>query len=228
MWRIPQINKKIFVARKGFQKDAVNVAKEKGIELFTLETHNPEDVINWIELSSFDAVNYDIQITRFEISHNGGPNLPNSVFEILHFDATPRFIDIESYIRYLVTYYLGNILITQVDQNNKVEIPLNLSTNGIYALDNGKRIDIDGMKIMAVIIFKDKHKNTSRDIYYKYGEEKLLDLKAYTYWTGDKKSTSLISKSGKNEIEWYSTDNQGNTIKIADMKIEKISRDELN
>ena len=35
--RIPEINKKIFIAKKGFQRDAIDAAKKFGIELYTFD-----------------------------------------------------------------------------------------------------------------------------------------------------------------------------------------------
>lgn len=49
--RIPSINKKVFVSKSGFQKDAINAAKEFGIELFELNKIDKEIILRWFPIA---------------------------------------------------------------------------------------------------------------------------------------------------------------------------------
>jgi len=48
--RIPDINKKVFVSSKGYQIDAVNAAKEFGIDLYKIEDIDSSTVTNWFPI----------------------------------------------------------------------------------------------------------------------------------------------------------------------------------
>lgn len=49
--RIPQISKKIFVSKNGFQADAINAAKYFGIEIYDLEEIGKDLVKDWLSVS---------------------------------------------------------------------------------------------------------------------------------------------------------------------------------
>jgi len=49
--RVPEINKKLFVSQSGYQKDALNAAKDFGIELYSVENITQNQILNWFRLT---------------------------------------------------------------------------------------------------------------------------------------------------------------------------------
>src|SRR3989338_2017142 len=56
--RVPGINKKIFVSRLGYQKDAIDAASDFGVELFTANKLNKEDILDWIPIVELKLIKY--------------------------------------------------------------------------------------------------------------------------------------------------------------------------
>ena len=48
--RIPSINKKVFVSRKGYQKDAIDSANDFGIELLTADLVSKQTILSWLSI----------------------------------------------------------------------------------------------------------------------------------------------------------------------------------
>ena len=102
--RIPEINKKIIVSKKGFQKEAFAAAKDFGIDLYNLEEIEKNlDEIFFIPLKKFVPVftgfkieSLDSSVDFMQESFEENVNLKNLDFEIFSVDSdkTYSFIDI--------------------------------------------------------------------------------------------------------------------------------------
>lgn len=62
--RIPDINKKIFVSRNGYQEDAINAAKDFGIEIYDVHNIDPETIAHWLPVSCIKPIIRSIRVTN--------------------------------------------------------------------------------------------------------------------------------------------------------------------
>lgn len=88
--RIPTINKKIFVAENGYQADALNAARDFGIDLFDLKALDKNEVLNWLPIGQvglvFTATQYKLVV---DTTDDELKKLDSEVFAHLYFgDST--------------------------------------------------------------------------------------------------------------------------------------------
>jgi hypothetical protein len=65
--RIPEINKLVFVSRNGFQPDAINAAKDFGIEIYNIENLDINTIANWLSISMLTPVRVQLKLNNIEI-----------------------------------------------------------------------------------------------------------------------------------------------------------------
>ena len=101
--RIPEINKKVFVSRKGFQSDAINAAKTFGIEIYKIKEINPGLVKEWITVSMVTPAKASLKINRLEIKVDSA--LENSNFSmesIVYKNLNNAQSSLKELVRYLI------------------------------------------------------------------------------------------------------------------------------
>jgi hypothetical protein len=64
--RIPQVHKKIFVSRNGYQKDAIAAAEDFGIEIYHIEELKNELINNWLSVKAVNMVKRYIQFDQID------------------------------------------------------------------------------------------------------------------------------------------------------------------
>lgn len=65
--RISNINKKVFVSRSGYQAGAIEAAEEHSIDLFTLKEFEQQNIKDWFDPTSFQAVNHHRAIQNIHV-----------------------------------------------------------------------------------------------------------------------------------------------------------------
>lgn len=70
---VPQIHRKVFISRVGFQSGAETKAKYYGIELLLLEKISEADVLNWLQISVPTLVNINRILTSPSVKFIGKP-----------------------------------------------------------------------------------------------------------------------------------------------------------
>ncbi len=64
--RLPDINKKVFVSANGYQADAINAAKDFGIELFRVEEVDSAVIFKWFNITQL-GLRYQVKDYKFGI-----------------------------------------------------------------------------------------------------------------------------------------------------------------
>lgn len=169
--RIKSINKKVFVSSNGFQADAMNAAKEFGIELQVAEKLNSDAILNWFPITNiaFKILNggNSVLITNlddiselnseFEI-HEGKSELPimfpGNKIDTLN-NVIIKIININrNYINNLAFYTW-----MKLDEEKKKQpfiIPLIATFDKMCILHlNNKEIGIKGIEINIEGIFEE-------------------------------------------------------------------------
>lgn len=73
--RVPGIDKKIMVSRKGFQEDGLDAAEESRVSLFTLERLATEDIRSWLGMPMVGLVNYRLEFDSAQIVVQDGDDI---------------------------------------------------------------------------------------------------------------------------------------------------------
>lgn len=117
--RIPQIHKKIFVSKNGFQVDAINAAKDFGIELYRIEDFKEEVLKDWLSVCAIKPVSRFIDFKKIRVWTN--PTLTNPEFNydsIIYDDKTNEKQNVQDFIVNLLKqndFYRHSIYISNGD-----------------------------------------------------------------------------------------------------------------
>lgn len=164
--RIPAINKKIFVSRKGYQREAISAAEDFGIELFEADKLNSEQVSNWFPIKQLKLVRYtkyedivvycDSDIDLSETIENG----PGVTVEI-SFDDGTRYLIHEALDLAVIKQLNGlwNIALIhwlRAEENERykiIPVPFEIHYNRSAKLEIGdnKVVSINGIKATTFI-----------------------------------------------------------------------------
>lgn len=70
--RIPGINKKVFVSQSGYQVDAINAARDFGIEIYDVKSIDTEIVLSWLPIKQlglrFEILDYTLSVESLEFT----------------------------------------------------------------------------------------------------------------------------------------------------------------
>lgn len=88
--RIKNLNKKVFIAKNGFQKDAINAAEDFGIQLYTLNEVTKEELSKWTQYKSITAFKSHKQIKLLKICGKQKGTFEGDSKEMLLFTAKHR------------------------------------------------------------------------------------------------------------------------------------------
>lgn len=159
--RILGINKKIFVSRKGYQRDAIAAAKDFDIELLEADKLSSDEVFKWFPVRQLKLIRYreykDVvihcdldEVAAAEMNKYTAPDK-----SIIHFDDGTSFLihevldkEIEKNIENLwslaISYWLKA---KKEDRYNVVPVPfeINFKSFAKLDLDNGNTIIIGGI-----------------------------------------------------------------------------------
>lgn len=142
---IPEINKKVFVSKNGYQKAAKSSATNYGVELYQLEELNAETVKNWSSVALIQPIT-SLLILR-EIGIKSDPMISKDLINIrslLHIENKEKNYVITDFIREKIkeAINLNPNFENEFGLANKQEITehfvLNIdSLSNLYLLDSG-------------------------------------------------------------------------------------------
>lgn len=144
------VDKRIFVAKKGYQSGAIKAAKALGIELCVLSDLSPETIKSWIQVQGLQLINhiYNISHMRF--------NLPKDT----KLTKIPKSYDVESSIylsdkkKKIKTAEIRQNLVNQLGENRPdffepgktKKVVFNFPTNAYYLKVKDKFYRIDNIE----------------------------------------------------------------------------------
>lgn len=97
--RIPEINKKVFVSRRGFQADAIKAAEEFGIETYEVEDVEEELIKSWFSVSLIKPVTISVQLQKLRFwTHPPVSNPEFNLQSIIHFEGGAKSSTVINYI----------------------------------------------------------------------------------------------------------------------------------
>lgn len=230
--RIPSINKKIFIAKKGFQKDAIQAANQFGIELYLLKDFDSTKVSDWFTNIKAKLVEINISLFRLEIEFEGKKpklDLQKSLSSIISTNPGDKRVTLKEFIRVAVnqTDMLFPVYTVSSNENLKEEL-LKLK---IEFLNSTLEVDQDKHLLKTLTAYYTKSiKNTishvSLNKYHKLEDEN-DQINTLTLIPDKGRAFALVQKNYSDIIEVLSGNTTGdmngnNFIKIADFKITKI------
>jgi hypothetical protein len=97
--RIPSVKRMIIVSRSGFQKDAINAAKEFGIELHGLERITHEHVKSWYNQKSVGYVSWQNEFIKIIPCFEDGEVRSVSGDDLLYLPNGPQGVELMDMLR---------------------------------------------------------------------------------------------------------------------------------
>ncbi len=218
--RLTQINKKIFVSKRGFQLDAINAAEEFGIELYTLEELTKEEVNKWLDKNMVKPLSLEMVVKEFRIYFKEKISTNElSGDTSIYLNSIPSFksnIDQLQKILFKLLPKYG-LLATSEEVVNKTMFKANhpIILDGAYIIHNDQKFSIDYVQFKVEyneIPLKGNHKLNT----YKAISNNSKNTTSLTTILG--KSVASAVKTSNNEYKFIITDEQGNNFTIASLK----------
>lgn len=151
--RIPGINKKVFVSQNGYQKDAVNAAKDFGIEIYDIKNIDAEIVLSWLPVKQlelrFEILNYTLSIESLEFAGK------NYVSENKIYFSKANPIDITQFVTSIIIENKQELLginLLKFMQNSKEEVNKRIKSNFELDLEDAYVINEKNQKIVITQI----------------------------------------------------------------------------
>lgn len=167
--RVPNINKKVFVSKVGYQKGALKAAQDFDIDLYQMNDLNQEILQSWIKQSQFKEVNYVKSITNISLLLReklnsqlppfldwSGDKFNNESFKIEQF-AIDYCLSRTEEITKIVSDQ-RDILKSNGTITNKIwiDLPVDLEEFNVYTFYNNQKIYIDKIIITVQNDFNEK------------------------------------------------------------------------
>jgi len=219
--RIPDINKKVFVSSKGYQRDAINAAKEFGIELYKVEDIDASKIINWfpikqlqlrMHLKNFSfgliatddelpAFNDSVELNSFEFGGRMVKSISNHISNIL-LENKSRIWDIN------ISNFLRDL--SNTTKEKAINIPFKISLENAYLLANKKKVVIKEIAGSIDTWFEEKDPNiiTSKD----YSTNDESKAKYVSMDNGKSGTIEVVLTETKKRI--FHTDIEGNKAEL--------------
>ncbi|MBL1233542.1 MAG: restriction endonuclease [Flavobacteriales bacterium] len=209
--RIPNINKKIFVSEKGFQKDAIAAAKAFGIELYTFSKikENPNEILKFpitqlkpkLTKYKITGINFEKPLSQKTIIDSNsifrtdinGENLNFS--ELFQLFATPNWSTIMNYA-----------LLQWMEKKTKEnEVIFEVNYKNLFLIYKNENIKIQSIRWYSVIVFNFIETKTKiREISnLNKGEPRAKTLN----FTLDNKAEGSIVVDKNNDCHFFDTTN---------------------
>lgn len=227
--RISTINKKIFVSKSGYQDDAINAAREAGIILFQLKDLDTNAVLSWLEPLGFKQIKTQPKIIQVSLKpRNKLDRFPsdyslfvdNNVPVILE-DLTKGFYyrnrkDIDSQA---MDWYSKNKDQIKDGSPFGFEIRFDLSSHGIYILNEGKKEFIDGLHVQIeyTISVINLQPDTVKSFAEHNSPEDGVEVVSYPSALPNSRFTVIKDPKKKNHIQIMVTNNEGGPMHPKDL-----------
>jgi len=223
--RIPSINKKVFVSRKGYQKDAIESAKDFGIELLTADIVSKETILGWLPIKQLRLQLLpeipEVILTINELKEK--IEKTTSTFDgyiYVYKDITPlnikEFIFNSALDNKKIFHNLAIIEWLRLDENQRLNnfiVPFELKFKNYYIKnDIGEKIRLLKVKSGIMVKFVEREANIieGRNILGQNNKEIAKSIKVE--YEGNSTTDIILDKNQK--AYFYITNSQGESVRL--------------
>jgi len=232
--RIPSINKKIFITKEGFQKDAKIAAKEFGIDLHLLKEIDEKQVLSWLKIEIPTPIFITRKLTNLRVQFHGiAPEFrPDSIF---FSENQKQGIKLYEFLREVINRHFPAfpvVVVVKGEELTKDVYEVTLDCNNSFLEVKGEKHKVKQIGVHMEINYEHTKGQVSLNALHHFGEEG-HKAQVATVIAENGEVFSFVKKNDKNKIEVYigkkSAENDKKEeikfIHMADMKIEKIKND---
>ncbi|MFZ4402107.1 MAG: restriction endonuclease [Bacteroidales bacterium] len=217
--RIKDISKKIFVSSNGYQADAIEAAKDFGIDLYFLDKIKIQDVIQWIPIKQLKA-KYLLKTPHsimFNAKQSEIEKIPSDEELIIHYYDDKEPISLNGLLwntavfenqKQLKTILLYDFMENGNNLNYQTIIPYKMDFSGIYINgQNESKIDILSVESAIIGWLEETPANIiEARSYKKTKSETIANIVSIDI---DKNEVADIVFTNKNNINIFHTDSNG-------------------
>ncbi len=232
--RIPSINKKIFIAKEGFQEDAKIAAEEFGIDLYLLKEIDKEQVLGWLITEIPKPVFVTRDLTNLGVLFHGiAPKFePDDIFFPENQNQGVKLYEFLHEVIKRNYPTLPIVFVKEGEELSKEVYEITIDCDNSYLEVGGEKHKVKRIGAYMEINYQDIEAQVSLNAFHNFGEEGHKAQTA-TVIAENGEIFSLVKKNDKNKIEVYigkeSSEKGGKKemkfIHMADMKIEKIEKE---
>lgn len=226
---IPQINKKIFVSRVGFQRGAIAKSKLYGIELLLLEKISESDIHKWLHMDVPSPISIERVLARPALRFVGEA-IDFSPDDILLIQNSNQ-ITILEFMKKVVEQNLiqPKIFITTIDTPMPESDTITLQIDFIeaYLIQEERKYQIVNLWFDVVHTYTNLKSEISFDKYRDMSNGEGL-TESVTLISENQDIYSFVKRVGRKEIDIISKvviNSEEKIVKVGEMKVERIEED---
>ena len=200
---VPQIHKRIFISRIGFQKGATIKAQFYGIDLLKLENINEFEVKNWFKMGIPEITDFKREINGLKIEFVGIPfNIDKA--KILHIEINNETTILTDFIKEKVIKMIP--LNKDIFRNKSyvnfeiLEGPITLDLPNAFIKMGNNKSEISHISFNIINKYEIVKNKVSFDNLVDLETNKLL-TQSISLLTEDKEIFSFVKKEGKEKID---------------------------
>ena len=221
--RIPAINKKIFVSKKGYQADAVNAAQEAGITLYQLKDIDPSIIQDWVADLGFKKISTLPSVKKASLKFRNSAGLKIDDNSLYH-DSLDQKIIPEDFLKDIFNLNKQSIdskamEYYNIDQKNKFSLDsttefyasFDVSKFNLYAKIGSDKIYLDAIEFEMSyrIIIETLHADVSKAFIQHSNNENKADVVSFESALPNSRFTVIKDPKKPNHIQIMVTKNDG-------------------
>lgn len=225
--RIPQINKRVFVSRSGFQSGAIEAAKYHSIDLFTLKELEEIEIKDWFDPRKFKTINHEQIIKTVQIKFKDeekAESIKKSTFTTfwVQLNGIEKSITIKDYLKAIIDSTLGSgaLIINQtgkpIVEERLVSIKLDTPLLSLSIPDKKEWHPVTLIIITVLEKFVPVEAELIRKRYEEFGDNE-GEMKIISAIFDNEKSISLLKKGDEIRVFEENPD-KGNRIATLSIK----------
>ncbi|MBK8505969.1 MAG: restriction endonuclease [Saprospiraceae bacterium] len=200
---LPGINKKVFISSLGFQSGAVKGAKQYGVDLYTLEEINEDEIFKWLCLIKAESYVGSRHLTRIGATFISNPIQVEEDDRFL-IDGVPCELSLKQFVVHLIGKYLPvKVVLIRYpgdDEPKENEHNLNFKLYNVAIYRNNILSQINTLFLQVRDIYTSISSKMDARKYAGYSSvDKFVNVKSIVSERGD--IFSLIEKDGSNCVE---------------------------
>lgn len=199
--RLPKIDRKIFISKKGFQSGAITAAKEYNVDLYTLSEISSDKIKKWVEIESFNHIisHRKINNVRYCADYFGNFEPPTKV-PLIFLPNQTEGIPIKDFIVDYVTNKIpGKILLCTEKNLEELTLQFCIKLKVAFYVIEDKIYKLRHIHYDLEHKFERKNGNVHLNIYKDKNEKELLETA--TLISEDGNITALAKKTNSNMME---------------------------
>jgi len=221
--RIPEINKKLFVSRKGYAADAINAAKDFGVELLLLENLSIESFKDWLTIPMIRQIDVMREFVGLALEFTEEPKIEFEVTDEITIKETGQKFRLIDFMRQYVTEnFSPPVTIWKTDEKNMYFV-IEIQFNGVTI----KKENIThGLNRLRTTLVYQIFERPTTELFNRYSKFQSEDVRVdvASSISNDNEIVSLVKRDDKELIEVFKGIGTGKPRKYAEMKISKIEK----